>query len=208
MHGMQRTVHIPSLSAVMMVVAMSLLANPVQTKTESDAGTSLRPNSLTIVTHLSTSAEGSFGPHALAINDAFAARHGHRFEVVHGDHRADDRDPCWSKVAILREKLHTSARDDSHEEAFFLWMDSDAVFTNFNFSLLNLAQQMLDKGAHIAVCKDLSVPKETSRQTCGPLCLNTGTLMLRNSEWTRSLLVSWWQAADAEFASFRHGLHA
>ena len=205
---MQRTVHIPSLSAVLVAVSMSLLANPVQTTTESEAGTSLRPGSLTIVTHLSTSAEGSFGPHALAINEAFAARHGHRLEVVRGDNRADDRDPCWSKVAILREKLDSSAQDDVDEKAFVLWMDSDAVFTHFDFSVLNLAQQMLDKGAHIAVCKDLSVPKETSRQTCGPLCLNTGTLMLRNSEWTRSLLMSWWQAADVEFASFRHGLHA
>ena len=33
--------------------------------------------------------------------------------------------------------------------------------------------------------------RETSRQTCGPICLATGTILLRNSAWTRALLRAW-----------------
>ncbi len=62
-----------------------------------------------------------------------------------------------------------------------------------------------DEGADIALCKDLSPPKEATQQTCAPVCLNTGVMVLMNTEWTRSFVRSWWQAAEQDFPSFRHG---
>jgi len=159
---------------------------------------------LTIVTHLSA-AESDYFQHARTINQAYADRHGYSFQAVGSNHAAAaDRDARWSKVKILSEVLEA----DTEAGGAVLWMDNDAVFTNFNYSVLSLVENMKEHRAEMAVCRDLSAPKESSRQTCSPVCLNTGTLLLLNTEWTRQLLRTWWHAADEEFPNFRHGLIA
>ena len=95
----------------------------------------LGPEDLTIVTHMWAGAADSFGPHALSINEAYAARHGHRLEVVRGDRHAGQRDSRWTKVSVLRELLDVGAGD----KGAVLWMDSDAIFSNFNFSVCRRA---------------------------------------------------------------------
>ena len=95
----------------------------------------LGPEDLTIVTHMWAGAADSFGPHALAINEAYAARYGHRLEVVRGDSHAGQRDGRWTKVSVLRELLDVGAGD----KGAVLWMDSDAIFSNFNFSVCHRA---------------------------------------------------------------------
>jgi len=159
---------------------------------------------LTIVTHLSA-AESDYSQHARTINQAYADRHGYSFQAVSSNHAAAaDRNARWSKVKILSEVLEA----DTEAGGAVLWMDHDAVFTNFNYSMLSLVENMKEHRAEMAVCRDLSAPKEASRQTCSPVCLNTGTLLLLNTEWTRQLLRTWWHAADEEFPNFRHGLLA
>lgn len=186
----------------------------------------LDPADVTIVTHLHPAAADSFGPHAVRVNQvwimaefsgcidviclnregcrppqAYADRHGFRLEVVRGvDDGAADRDARWSKVEILRNMLAGGSRGGA-----VLWMDSDAIFANFNFSVLTLAQQLVDEDMQIALCKDLSALKEVARQTCAPVCLNTGTIMIRETDWALSMLRMWWDAAVADFPSFLHG---
>lgn len=137
-------------------------------------------------------------------SQAYANRHGFRFEVVREDGAAAGRDARWSKVQILRRILDEARQGRGLGGAVF-WMDSDAVFANFNFSVLDVAQQLADEDKQLAVCKDLSKLKEVSRQTCGPVCLNTGTLLLLDTDWTRSLMQSWWTAAEKDFPSFLRG---
>jgi hypothetical protein len=106
-------------------------------------------------THAQCCDAGNVG--AAEINKAYAERHGYRLELVRGDGHAADRDARWSKVMILRNLLDAEAGDG--DDTFVLWMDSDAVFTNFDFPALSVAQRMITEGAHVAVCKDLSVPR-------------------------------------------------
>jgi hypothetical protein len=100
---------------------------------------SLLPTDLIIVTHLSPEAEGSFGQHTVSINQAYANRYGYVFKVVRGEGIVPtDRDARWSKIKILSDLMEA---DD--KRGAVLWMDSDVVFTNFNFTVLSLAQQMV-----------------------------------------------------------------
>mmetsp|Transcript_21875 Transcript_21875/g.50787 ORF Transcript_21875/g.50787 Transcript_21875/m.50787 type:complete len:322 (-) Transcript_21875:250-1215(-) len=74
-----------------------------------------------------------------------------------------------------------------------MWMDADAVITNFD----KAAHELLDQAApaqDLLICRDLSVPRE--KPTCAPVCLNTGTFILRNTEWSRRFLDRWWQSAN------------
>ena len=72
--------------------------------------------------------------------------------------------------------------------------------------VLELVQDMLEGGSHIAVCKDLSAPKEASRSSCPPPCLNTGTMIVRRSSWSREFLRTWWEAAERDgLGAFRQG---
>jgi len=87
-------------------------------------------------THAQCCDAGNVG--AAEINKAYAERHGYRLELVRGDGHAADRDARWSKVMILRNLLDAEAGDG--DDTFVLWMDSDAVFTNFDFSVLRYCQ--------------------------------------------------------------------
>jgi hypothetical protein len=78
-------------------------------------------------------------------------------QVVRGDGHAGDRDARWSKVMILRNLLEADAQDAG--ESFVLWMDSDAVFTNFNFSALSVAQRMVRPGRAPSRHLLLSLPR-------------------------------------------------
>jgi hypothetical protein len=110
--------------------------------TPAGAPDSLPPDRLTILTHLSGAAEeGGFGQHAIAINRAYSLRHEFGFFVAKGDGKAADRDVRWSKLNIISEFLEADAAKGTRGAV--LWMDSDAAFTNFNFSALSIVQKMV-----------------------------------------------------------------
>lgn len=79
-----------------------------------------------------------------------------------------------------------------------MWLDADAVFSNFDFaahSLLSTSIQEQQKQGtpeqpDLMICRDLSVPRD--KPTCTPICLNTGTFLLRKTPWSVSFLDVWW----------------
>jgi len=54
-----------------------------------------------------------------------------------------NRHARWSKVKILSEVLEA----DTEAGGAILWMDNNAVFTNFNYSVLSLVENMKEHRA-------------------------------------------------------------
>jgi hypothetical protein len=88
-----------------------------------------------------------------------AGRHGHRFVADETDYASpDDRSGHWNKVQAVLSVLSAS-HDDSL--AAVLWLDADAILSNFNFDALSLVRQAREAGADFVICRDLSIPKVT-----------------------------------------------
>lgn len=106
---------------------------------------------------------------AARVNLAYARRHGYAFE--HIVKPSTTLMPQWEKVRVLRDAL------DSYEAVF--WIDSDAAFNQHETSL----ERWLQSDADIVGCTD--VPN-------GPYSINTGTLLVKRTPWTRMFLEVWW----------------
>eukprot|EP00961_Rhodomonas_salina_P035913 483027-Rhodomonas_salina.3 len=80
---------------------------------------SLPPASLTIITHAPTVIRTGYAEHSIAINSAFAKRHGYNFRVIEDDVVETSRDAKWSKVRILKDFL-TSAEPSTAAGSLFV----------------------------------------------------------------------------------------
>lgn len=106
---------------------------------------------------------------AAHINKAYADRHGYAFE----HHIRSDafKVPQWEKVRVIRDALN---RYDS-----VFWIDSDAVFNQHETSL----DRWLDSPVDFLGCSDY--PN-------GPYSINTGTLLVKSTPWSRQFFDLWW----------------
>lgn len=80
----------------------------------------------------------------------------------------------WQKIAALEKAFNNPSLDFD----WILWIDSDAVFTNFDQDLSSLVEKF-GKG------KDLLVPLDASNRA---IQINNGVFFIRNSDWSRSFI--------------------
>jgi hypothetical protein len=118
-----------------------------------------------------------YGNLSAQINSLYCERHGYRLKVVVGDPLDRAHWVTWDKVKHIRNTL-----EDPSVECVF-WIDSDAIF---NVQRMELGEFAI-KGADICICAD--VPWR--------LGVNTGTMLVRNTQWSRDFLDSWWSRANS-----------
>jgi hypothetical protein len=80
--------------------------------------------------------------------------------------------PVWEKVRLVREHL------PRHDAVF--WIDSDAVFNWHDQSL----HRWLAGDADFVGCAD---------QPNGPYHINCGTMLVKNTAWSRAFMDAWWR---------------
>jgi hypothetical protein len=118
------------------------------------------------------------GSHAalLAVSEptfrAYGERHG--YEVITSSRSEPARPPAWGKVAMLRETV----------DAFdlVLWIDADAVIVDGGDDIAD----ELEADRHLALVQH--------RHWDDQLIPNTGVMLLRSGEFSRSLLDGMWGA--------------
>jgi hypothetical protein len=110
-----------------------------------------------------------YAGHAAAINEQYARRHGYSF--LHLVQPSSHPIPQWEKVRLVRDHL------PSYDAVF--WIDSDAAFNQHDVSL----DRWLSDPADIVGCTD--VPN-------GPYKINCGTMLMKNTEWVRGFMTTWW----------------
>lgn len=120
----------------------------------------------------------------IANHQEFAAAHGYSYWWHSGNMAQEEgvRQPYWTKVAMLRRKL----RDEPWLDAL-AWVDDDIVFTNHNVDMLQEALARAED-ADVIVTED-PVTHITP--------LNTGVVIVRNTQRARDLLDELWRRATA-----------
>jgi hypothetical protein len=108
----------------------------------------------------------------------YCDRHGYGFRLTVG--KPLDKGAhwvTWDKVKHLRDAL-----DDADVEWAF-WIDSDAIF---NVQRIGLETFAID-GPDMCVCSDVA----------WRLGVNTGAILVRNTQWSRDFLDAWWARANS-----------
>eukprot|EP00929_Paragymnodinium_shiwhaense_P019942 TRINITY_DN13437_c0_g1_i1.p1 TRINITY_DN13437_c0_g1~~TRINITY_DN13437_c0_g1_i1.p1 ORF type:complete len:483 (-),score=77.44 TRINITY_DN13437_c0_g1_i1:72-1520(-) len=121
----------------------------------------------------------------------YTSRHGYRYEV--GREKLDpSRPPAWGKIQIMYQALQEPDVD------WWLWFDCDTYFMNMTVTLDSLLYKYarstessgddssagLDPSIHMLVAEDHAM-------------LNTGSFLLRSSDWSRDMLRRVWGAEDS-----------
>ncbi len=91
-------------------------------------------------------------------------------------------DVRWNKVKLLIDALDPHSGWAKNVE-FIVWIDADAIVLDLGFSIESVGEQF--PHAHFLASADI-------RQGY----INSGFLILRNSEWTRRFLQDWWEVSD------------
>lgn len=101
---------------------------------------------------------------------AYAVKHNYTYNF-YSDLIVVEEIPHWNKVKILMNHLP--------EQEFVIWVDSDAIFTDFNKSWEEIIAKAPDKD--FWVCNDI-----------GGWTLNTGVMVMRNTPWMSNVLEELW----------------
>lgn len=86
------------------------------------------------------------------------------------------RPPAWSKVQMILKCLKEAKAD------YVIWMDADTIIMDFNHRIEDIILQQSAK-KDIIICKD-------------NLDLNTGVMIVKNTEWSINFFEKLWQAEE------------
>jgi len=128
--------------------------------------------------------------YSLAINEVYAEHNG--YIMRHLDPSTSDydkRDARWNKVKILEEAIHPDtgwARDLT----YVVWVDADLVVMDMGLRLEKVAAEF--PRAHIIL---------SAEHAGSSTLMNSGAVMVKNSEWSRKFLKEWWDYGDRNLFS-------
>jgi hypothetical protein len=142
-----------------------------------------------IVTYATSDIHNYFSA-ALAVNEAYAEHNGYVFK--HFDEKTanyDGDDVRWNKVKILAEALDPD-RGWARDLDYVVWIDADIIILDMGLRLELVAADNADA--------DFLVSAEHAGSTT---LINSGTVMVKNSAWSRRFLQDWWDFADRRLYS-------
>jgi len=134
-----------------------------------------------------------YAGYSLSLNAAYCSTHGYSFQILGPRDGAEyePRDQRWNKVRILLEALDGGSNASQSE--WVLWLDADLAVIEPTLDLEALVE--LAPGADIFVCSDNEKAEIFS-------LVNTGAVLVRNTEWTRDFLRHWWGDSASRQASW------
>lgn len=133
----------------------------------------------------------NYSAYALAVNEAYAEHNGYIFQHLDPESGPsyDTYDARWSKVKILEDSIDPIngwARDLD----FVMWIDADFIFLDMGLRLEEVAEA--HPGAHIIA---------SAEHAGSTTLINSGTVLIRNSQFSREFLADWWNFADRKLYS-------
>jgi hypothetical protein len=126
----------------------------------------------------------NYSRYSLQINQFYGAAHNIGMILIDetDDASFDKEDVRWNKVKIIYNLMS----NESHSFIeYFIWLDSDLFFVDFNY---NFSELLLNYSSY-----DVIISKEIN-----PLngIANTGSIIVRNSPWSKKFFHSWWYDYD------------
>lgn len=116
------------------------------------------------------------------INRAYAKKHGYDF-VLFNERMADDRAAQWDKVKAVQRCLAMGYRH-------VFWIDADAYVNKHEVPL----ESFMDDDHELFICDDL--PNSQGYSNCW---VNTGTMVFKNTPFTRGFVDRWWNTRTPEY---------
>jgi len=147
---------------------------------------SIKPSKVIIgIVSYATDDIWDYSVYSLAVNQAYAEHNGYIMRMLHSNtSNYDPNDARWNKVKILEQALHPDtgwARDVD----YLMWVDADLIFLDMNMRLEKVVAQY--PRSHMLV---------SAEHAGSSTLINSGAILVRNSNWSRSFLSDWWSHAD------------
>ncbi len=125
-----------------------------------------------------------YAPYQRAIVGAYSEHRKYNFHFFSHPNTSevDEDDYRWNKVPMLIKALdpYTGWAKDAEG---IVWIDSDAVILDFSFAVERILKDY--PTADFIASADIKLG-----------LINTGMLIIRNSEWSRNFLHRWWTISD------------
>ena len=108
----------------------------------------------------------------------------------------ESNDHRWNKIILLKYLIQMNRQNLFKENVsnWFLWIDADVVILENSLIpyFLNLTSTSSEKGIHLIMSRD-------SRPESG--IVNTGMILIDNSDWAFLFLQKWWHFYDRNIQS-------
>lgn len=132
----------------------------------------------------------SYTAYSAAVNQAFTDHHGYYLRLLDETTSSfDSDDHRWNKIKILLDSIDP-VDGWAMDLDYVLWLDADAI-------LLNMSLRLDSFISRYPMAK-LIVSAEYAGSTT---LINSGSILIRNCEWTRKFLSLWWSCADRRLYS-------
>ena len=134
------------------------------------------------------------------INRIYCERHGYTFVAAHSRRLDESYDVQWEKVALLQHTLALGVAGMAKHNVV-VWFDADLAVHQQHIPVEAFVHGA--PGADILVCHDGAnmTDRATTAERDEWHNVNTGSLIVRNTKWTRAFVARW--LADA--GSFKKG---
>jgi len=101
----------------------------------------------------------------------------------------EPKDARWNKVKILEEVIHAD-RGWTRDLDYIICDDADLVFLDMSMRMEKVSDECPQ--AHILI---------SAEHAGSSTLVNSGTVMIKNSNWARTFLSDWWTFADRRLHS-------
>ncbi len=137
----------------------------------------MQPNPRILITSVISGAAKDYAEIPSTVNHRYAKYYGYDYYVENS--RLSPRHPCWDKVLLALDSLNKGYD--------YVWIvDADLMILNHQINLLtNIIQP--HSTAHVILSSDASNAGVFDKPW-----VNTGSIVYKNSEWTREFLSHWW----------------
>lgn len=121
-----------------------------------------------------------YGHYAEAINKKYCEEKGYTYFCEKDDNKIktllEDRAPTWYKPKLIENVLEQLNPD------YILFLDIDAIVSDFNQNI----EDFIDNNYSIVFAEDIGHHS----------AMNAGVFLLKNNEWSKNFLKTWWEAGE------------
>ena len=120
----------------------------------------------------------NYGVYSEMINQKYCEDKGYTYVCEKNTERitsiCDKRSFHWGKVKLVQELLDTDKFD------YVLFLDADAIISDFNQNI----EDFIDSDYDMVFAEDVGYHSS----------MNTGVFLVKNSEWSKNFLKTWWES--------------
>ena len=139
-----------------------------------------------ILVSYSTSSIMEYGAYSYFINAAYAEQNGYGMVLMSPEtgSQYEPQDQRWNKVYILLNLIDPK-KGMARKSDYVVWLDSDLIMLDFSMNISEITRE--NKQYDIIISRDPRIENGIA---------NSGFFIVKNSDWSKEFLQSWWNSYD------------